>query len=187
MGSFCVINQVELLKGRFFGFSKLPQDCIGCHSFSPLKKRRRNYSLNSVLFGVELVEKVFVHSLSLGWVQHVEGDSERGTDYFGFWKKLLKTVRTIYYDVNDQNFVDDWSPVFRGVTIKEIGLHPSGVLRILNKPENILHWYQTKLSKWCPQGTQQTCPITLFSITTTPKSKWVNLSDQHHHIARMMA
>ena len=29
----CVIDQVEL-------FSKSPQDCIGCHSFSPLKKTK---------------------------------------------------------------------------------------------------------------------------------------------------
>ena len=58
----------------------------------------------------------------------------KGEQIILVWMKLLKTVRTIYYDVNDQNFVDDWSPVFRGVTIKEIGLHPSGVLRVLNKP-----------------------------------------------------
>ena len=116
----------------FFLISKLPQDWISCHSFSSLKKRRTNYSLDSVLFGIELVEKVFVHSLSLGWVQHVEGDSERGTDYFGSDETFEN--KKDYNDENEQNFVDNWSPVFRGVPIKEIGLHPSGVLRILNKP-----------------------------------------------------
>ena len=138
----CVISQVELLDGRFF--------------FN-LKVASRLNKLPLIFFLEKTKDKLLTR---FGFVRRWAGwegfctQSQpllslarrrgfwKGTDYFGsdetirtiMTKKLLKTVRTIYYDVNDQNFVDDWSPVFRGVTIKEIGLHPSGVLRVLNKP-----------------------------------------------------